>query len=412
MAEKILIIEDDQAFRATLTNLLTKEGYSVTGAGDGQQAINEAKKSFFELIVADVRLPGGMDGIEAVKCIKEITPQEKIMAIIITGYADENAPVRGIKVGIDDYLYKPFEMNEFLFSVERNLKVFWLEKEREKHIEMLGEMNEELKAAKEQLQDYSAGLEKKVEEKAKQLKQSQVQLIQSAKLSTIGWLGAGVAHELNNPIAGILGYAQFILRKFNKPDSTDKDFKSRMQYVEYIEKESKRCKAIVENLLLFSRKHVGEPEPVDIKPILEKTLLLIRHQLELQNIKLTINYEPGLPIVAGSVNQLQQVFSNIIINAQHSMPNGGELNIGVSTRKKAEKKNLEISFKDTGCGIPKQDIEKIFEPFFTTKQDRKSVGIGLAITHQIIQEHKGAITVGSEEGKGTTFTITLPVKAS
>lgn len=194
MAEKILIIEDDQAFRATLTNLLTKEGYSVTGAGDGQQAINEAKKSFFELIVADVRLPGGMDGIEAVKCIKEITPQEKIMAIIITGYADENAPVRGIKVGIDDYLYKPFEMNEFLFSVERNLKVFWLEKEREKHIEMLGEMNEELKAAKEQLQDYSAGLEKKVEEKAKQLKQSQVQLIQSAKLSTIGGLSAGVAY--------------------------------------------------------------------------------------------------------------------------------------------------------------------------------------------------------------------------
>lgn len=408
MKENILVIEDDGPFRKTLTTLLEKEEYSVVGASDGQQAIDAAKETFFELIIADVRLPGGMDGIETVTRIKKIRPKAKSMVIVITGYADENAPVRAIRLGIDDYIYKPFKMEEFLHSVERNLKVFFLEKEREKHVKMLEEMNERLKTAQKQLQDCNMGLEKKVEERTRQLKESQARLIQSAKLSTIGWLGAGAAHELNNPIGGILGYAQFILQKLGKPDFAKEDFKTCKQYVEHIEKESKRCKSIVENLLLFSRKHIGGPEPLDIKKILENAISLIRHQLKLQDIKLITDYEPGLPRVSGNIDQLQQAFINIITNAQHAMPKGGELNIDIRTKKKAGKKTLEIRFKDTGIGIPKENLAEIFEPFFTTKQDWKSIGIGLSITSQIIKEHKGAVTVQSKEGAGTEFTITLP----
>lgn len=418
MKEHILIIEDDEAFRKTLTNLLKKEGYSVTGVSNGFQAIELAKKSLFELIVADVRLPKGMDGIEAVSMIKGLRPEIKVIVIIITGYADENAPVRALRMGVDDYLYKPFKTEVFLHSVERNIKMYRLEKEKKKHLEMLEKMNEELKAAqlelvqsKKELEDYSKRLEQKVEERTGQLKLTQAQLVQSAKMSTIGQLGAAVAHELNNPLGGILGYVQFILQKLSKPDVVPKDFKAYKQYIEYIEKEAKRCKSIVENLLSFSRKPLVAPESVDIKQLIENTLSIIRHQLELQNIKLTTNYESGLPSISGSVNQLQQVFTNIIINAQHAMPKGGKLNIRVSTKMEDGKKHLKISFKDSGCGIPKENLEKVFEPFFTTKEDWQSVGLGLSICYQIIKEHKGTITAESKIGKGAAFTITLPASS-
>lgn len=419
MKEQILIIEDDEAFRKTLTNLLKKEGYSVTGVSDGFQAIEIAKEGLFELIIADVRLPKGMDGIEAVSRIKGIRPEAKIIVIVITGYANENAPVRALRMGVDDYIYKPFKTEVFLHSVERNIKMYRLEKEEKKHLEMLEEMNKELKAAqvellqsKKKVEDYSTRLEQKVEQRTKQLKQTQAQLIQSAKMSTIGQLGAGVAHELNNPIGGILGYTQFILKKLSKPDVVPKNLKTYKQYIKYIEEEAKRCKVIVENLLSFSRKSRAGPVPVDIKQLIENTLSIIRHQIELQNIKLTTNYEAKLPSISGNVNQLQQVFTNIIINAQHAMPKGGKLNIRVSTKMEDGKKNLKISFKDSGCGIPKENLEKVFEPFFTTKQDWKSVGIGLSITYQIVKEHKGTITVESDIGKGTTFMITLPASSS
>ena len=418
MKEHILIIEDDEAFRKTLATLLKKEGYSVTGVSNGFQAIELAKKSLFELIVADVRLPKGMDGIEAVSMIKGLRPEIKVIVIIITGYADENAPVRALRMGVDDYLYKPFKTEVFLHSVERNIKMYRLEKEKKKHLEMLEKMNEELKAAqlelvqsKKELEDYSKRLEQKVEERTKQLKLMQAQLVQSAKMSTIGQLGSAVAHELNNPLGGILGYVQFILQKLSRPDVVPKDFKAYKQYIEYIEKEAKRCKSIVENLLSFSRKPLVAPESVDIKQLIENTLSIIRHQLELQNIKLTTNYEPELPSISGNVNQLQQVLTNIIINAQHAMPKGGKLNIRVSIKMEDGKKHLKISFKDSGCGIPKENLEKVFEPFFTTKEDWQSVGLGLSICYQIIKEHKGTITAESKVGKETTFTITLPASS-
>ena len=150
MKERILIIEDDESFRKTLTVVLEKEGYVVAGASDGHQAIEAAKRTFFELVVADVRLPGGMDGIETVAKIKGIRPEAKTLVIIITGYADEQAAVRALRLGVDDYIYKPFAREEFLHSVERNLRIYHLEKEREKDKEVIKKMNKELEGKVEQ----------------------------------------------------------------------------------------------------------------------------------------------------------------------------------------------------------------------------------------------------------------------
>lgn len=415
MSEHILVIEDDETFRTTLVDLLEKNGYSAFSASDGPEAIDAAKKRLFQLIIADVRLPKDMDGIETVKAIKEMRPEAKTMVIIITGYADESAPIKAIRAGVDDYIYKPFKMEDFLHSVERNVKMHRLEKEKEDYLEKLEQMNKELKLAqskliqsKNELEDCNIKLEQEVVERTGQLKQTEAQLLQAAKISALGQLGAGVAHELNNPVGGILGYAQFILQKFNKSAISPKDFKLCRQYVEYIEREAKRCKGIVENLLKFSRKPQVGFEPLDVKQALEETLSIVRHQLKSQEIEVVTDYQPELPRISGNLNQLQQVFTNVIINAQHAMPKGGKLYISVGTRKEDANKYLVVSFKDTGCGIPKKNLEKIFEPFFTTKQDWKSIGIGLSIIYQIITEHKGTVKVESEEGVGTTVTIALP----
>ena len=227
-------------------------------------------------------------------------------------------------------------------------------------------------------------------------------------MAAVGQLGAGVAHELNNPLGGILGYAQFVLDKFRRPNFSIDDFKSCQKYIESIERESTRCKGIVQNLLKFSRRPISvKPEPVDIAQAIEETLSITGHQLKLKNINLITDIKPDLAKVVGIVNQLQQVFTNFILNAQQAMPDGGQLKISAENIK-ATPNQVKIEFADTGCGIPPEDLQRIFEPFFTTKQKEKGTGLGLSVSYQSIQDHKGTIAVNSQVGKGTTFTVILP----
>jgi signal transduction histidine kinase len=246
----------------------------------------------------------------------------------------------------------------------------------------------------------------------KELKEAQVQLIQSAKMAAVGQLGAGVAHELNNPLGGILGYAQFILEKIKRPEFGPEDFKSCTKYMESIERESTRCKGIVESLLKFSRRPVlVKPEPLDIAEALRETLSIIGYQLKLKNINVITDIKPDLAKVTGITNQLQQVFTNIILNAQQAMSEGGELRItaqNILDETTQTPVKVKIEFTDTGCGISEENLKHLFEPFFTTKQSQKGTGLGLAVSYQLIQDHKGTIDLKSQLGIGTTITITLP----
>jgi len=243
-------------------------------------------------------------------------------------------------------------------------------------------------------------------------KKLEAQLIQSAKMGAVGQLGAGVAHELNNPLGGILGYAQFMLDKISRPDFTPEDFKSCKGFIESIERESIRCKKIVSSLLRFSRKSVIDRlELIDISQTIEETLAMLEHQLKMQNINTIVNIQPNLSKVMGVSNLLQQVFTNLILNAQQAMVRGGNLTINAKNVVDEEKqavKSIKVEFIDTGCGIPAENLTHIFEPFFTTKTE-KGTGLGLSISYKIIQDHKGEIDVKSQVGKGTVFTITLPV---
>jgi signal transduction histidine kinase len=237
----------------------------------------------------------------------------------------------------------------------------------------------------------------------RELKASQAALVQSEKMAAFGQLGAGIAHEVKNPLAGIIGLAQLLLRKVDKDGPLYKN-------LEMIEKEAKRSKQITENLLKFARGEKVAFMKIDLNAVAMDSAAIVDHQLGINRIRLERKLTPGLPPIAGNGNQLQQVLMNLMINAQQAME-GSPGTVTLSTRL-LNAETLEIRVADTGPGIP-QDIQaKIFEPFFTTKPAGKGTGLGLSVSYGIIKDHKGDIRIESTPGKGAAFIITLPSASS
>lgn len=240
------------------------------------------------------------------------------------------------------------------------------------------------------------------------LKLTQQQLVQAGKLAAVGELAAGVAHELNNPIGGILGYAQYAMEKLNKgAEITQQDLESFRKYLDYIQQGSQRCKLIVENLLRFSHADSSRFGSVDINRVLEGSFTFTEHKLKLDGVEVIKDFGPGLPTLRGNANQLEQVFTNMIINAGKAMPQGGKL--WVSSGYDPENSIVRVEFTDTGCGIPEENLNKIFDPFFTTRKPGEGTGLGLSVSYGIVKNHQGRIHVESRVGEGTRFIISLPV---
>jgi two-component system NtrC family sensor kinase len=262
------------------------------------------------------------------------------------------------------------------------------------------QMTENLKIANQKLIEWGKTLEKKVEERTKELTEMQSHLIQSEKLASLGKLAAGIAHEINNPLGGILIYSHLLLEETNKNSPHYENLKK-------IVKETSRCKDIVKGLLEFARPKEPETSQVDINDIVESSLAIMERQALFQNIKIKKSYAPDMPRIVADSAQLQQVFMNIILNAAEAMDGNGILTL--STALDGDKTHMEVKFSDTGHGIKEEDKRRLFEPFFSTKEVGKGTGLGLAISYSIIQKHNGTIEVESEVGKGSVFTVRLPV---
>lgn len=224
------------------------------------------------------------------------------------------------------------------------------------------------------------------------------QLQQTDKLSSIGLLAAGVAHEVNTPLTGISSYSQMLMQQI--PDTDP-----RHQLLEKIYRQTSRASSIVNNLLNFSRVSDARFSPVDINRVLDDTIQLLEAQLRNTEIEVHRNYQPDLPPAPGNAAKLQQVFMNLILNARDAMTHGGRLEITTC----CEDYSINISFRDSGSGIEPEHLAKIYDPFFTTKQIGKGTGLGLAVSYGIIQDHGGHIAVDSNLGEGTIFQITLPL---
>jgi len=241
-----------------------------------------------------------------------------------------------------------------------------------------------------------------LEDRDEQLKEhTHQQIMKSERLATLGQLAAGVAHEINNPLGAILLYSHLSLEEMEIRDPQRRN-------LEKVVSETTRCKDIVKGLLDFARQTEPKVEESDTNEILNRTLSLVENQALFQNIKINRQLSRSLPKVMMDGSQIQQVFTNIILNAAEAIDGEGELT--VVTRIEHDGEFIEIIFKDTGCGIPDEAIEKVFDPFFTTKEVGRGTGLGLAVSYGIIGRHKGSIHVKSKPGKGTTFIVRLPLK--
>jgi len=227
------------------------------------------------------------------------------------------------------------------------------------------------------------------------------QIMKSERLATLGQLAAGVAHEINNPLGAVLMYAHLALEEMEAEDP-------RRNNLEKVVGESTRCKDIVKGLLDFARQTEPKVEQSDVNEILKRTLSLVENQALFQNVKITRVFSSSLPEAMMDSSQIQQVFTNIILNAAEAIEGEGELT--VATRMAPDNKSIEIEFTDTGCGIPHENLEKLFDPFFTTKEVGRGTGLGLAVSYGIVARHKGTINVRSEPGKGSTFVVGLPLR--
>ena len=269
-------------------------------------------------------------------------------------------------------------------------------------------MSLQLRAANEEIVAWAKTLEDRVDQKTRELKRAHEHVLHVEKMATIGKMAAVVAHEINNPLSGILTYAKLLKKWIQRGEAEASKKNDAEQCLDLIADESRRCGDLVKNLLTFSHTSPMNVQTTDLNTVVDRSVRLVAHQLELNGVELHLDLPSNLPAIQCDPGQIEQVLLALIMNAIDAMPRGG--NLWVSTRMGDESDELAIEVRDDGSGIPPEILPNIFEPFLTTKETGKSVGLGLAVSQNIIEGHRGRVDVHSEVGKGTTFTVTLPVE--
>jgi signal transduction histidine kinase len=382
MTERVLIVDDEEDLRYVYTRQLRGDGYLLDTAADGEEAIEKIRATEYAVILTDMRMPR-KDGLAVIAAAREHLPDAEI--IVLTGHGSLENALQAFKSGnIFEYLLKPLDDIGVLNTVvaraieRRNLR---------KHNR---ELFEQLQRAYEELRQKSE------------------MLIQNEKMSAIGVLAAGVAHELNNPLTAVVGFAQMIAEKLkaSRPANwNDTEYERAQQALENLVQGAHRARDIVGSLLRFARATKPDARTlVDINQTLRDAFVFTEHLLLRHGIVLEKRLAPELPPVWGNSARLQHVFTNLLINAQQATPSGGI--VRVITERAEEPKGVWVHVEDTGEGIPPEALERIFEPFYTRKEH--GTGLGLSIAKQIIEEHGGEIRVASELGKGARFSVFLP----
>jgi two-component system NtrC family sensor kinase len=401
---RILIAEDDATMRQILAGVLKKMEYDVTVASDGTEAWEILRKSAApKLLILDWVMPG-MDGLSLCRKIRETQTGGYIYIIMLTAQESRKDVLEGFEAGADDYLVKPIDPDELKARLKVGQRVLELEEAQKKAV---------------------------------------LQLLQSEKMASVGQLAAGVAHEINNPTGFvssnlktlsdyqkdlsrlIVEYRTLVSTLVDQPSATvvpnmlaeqaraitaieneiDIGFilKDIPDLIEESREGTERIKKIVMDLKDFAHPGMDKTCEVDINHGIESTLNVVWNELK-YNATVTKDLS-DLPKIKGYPQQLNQVFMNILVNAGQAMPEKGEIQI----RTRASDGHVEIRIQDTGTGISPENLKKIFDPFFTTKEIGKGTGLGLHVVHSIVEKHKGTVEVTSEVGRGTTFTISLPV---
>jgi len=384
----VLVIDDDALIRKIAQDVLEGRGYRTLTADSAPNGLEILAREKVDVVVLDLVMPG-QGGMEAIPDIQRLSPDSVIL--ILTGYPSLESAMEAVRIGAYDYLRKPLKDEDLAHSVERALE--------RKHL------NQENKRLLKELKDYSMKLEQKIEERTREIRTVHERLLQAEKLSCIGQLVAGIAHEINNPLSYIKSNLNLLKECFQEraPTITEEAralsselFPETMKGIEKVER-------IVLELKKFASSTEWRLEPVDINSLLEDSIQLVWNRIK---HFVTVNRDYGdIPLVYGHHLELSQVFINLLINSADAIEERGEITV------KTFRENdwVCIQIEDTGCGIPPENLRKIFDPFFTTKPPGKGTGLGLYIAHQIIEAHHGEIYFDSTVGKGTRFMIEIPL---
>ncbi len=271
-------------------------------------------------------------------------------------------------------------------------------------------MTDALRNSRAQLRDWAHMLEQKVEERTHELRRAQAETMRGEKLASVGLLASGVAHELNNPLTGILTFSHLLRQKMPDKSADAED-------MDLVIRETKRCAAIIKRLLDFAREKHPEKKFHDINQIIEDTVRIVERPAHLRDIDITLALDRALPQIWIDADQIKQVIMNMVVNAQHAVEEKGSITISTRRIMRAQPgaqasepvPMIEIAIVDTGCGIPEKNLRRIFDPFFTSKDVGKGTGLGLSVSHGIVEAHGGVIEVHSKVGEGSTFSVFLPL---
>jgi signal transduction histidine kinase len=383
---KILIVDDEKVTMENLEYVMKKEGYEVIGTESGQNALKLLNEYQFDVVLTDLRM-AEVDGTQILKRCHELYPDTEV--IIITGYATLESAIHAMKQGAFYYIAKPFKLDEVRKVVKEAVEKVKLKKE---NIALL---------------DAKSSLERAVEEAVGKLYEKQAQLIAAEKLAILGTFAAGVAHEINNPLA-IINEKAGLMKDILEMSENCKHKIKFLNLLDAIFESINRCGKITHRILGFARKTEVSIEIFDLNDLIKYLTVFLEKEIFYKNIRLELNLKENLPEVRSDKGQLQQVFLNIIKNAIDAVENGGL--VAVSTDIKDENM-VKVSIKDNGHGISGEDLKHMFEPFFTTKEKGKGTGLGLSITYGIVKNLGGNILVESEVNKGTTFIVEIPTNS-
>ncbi len=391
----VMFVDDEEHILKSLRRLFRKEGYEILPYSDPKEALEVIKEKEIDVIVSDQRMPG-MSGSELLAEAREANPDA--VRIMLTGYTDLESAEEAINKGqVWRFLVKPWNDEDLRVTVRQAVNVVEMRRSQKRMTAQIRQQNMELARLNEQLQQRAENSEHKLEK-------FQEKIADTDKLASLGLMAGGVAHELNNPLGGILTMTQLVLDELPEDSDIRDDLKE-------IEEATLHCRGIVSNLLNFARQG-REPkfEQLQMLEVINVSTRLVRHHFKNKDINLDVEVPEDLPLLWGDVSKLQQVFVNLITNASQAMPGGGMIKVKAYVAE--DGKNIAIDVIDHGVGIPEHKLENIFDPFYTTKEEGQGTGLGLSVTYGTIKEHQGEIAVESTEGKGARFTVYLPIFAN
>ncbi|MBJ6723213.1 response regulator [Geomesophilobacter sediminis] len=384
---RILIVDDERIILDLTGIILKNRGYQVITAQSAADGLKLIATEHPELVLLDYMMPN-MDGLTALKEIKRHHPDTYV--IMFTGKGSEEIAVELMKAGASDYILKPFNNQDLVERIESVLKL--------RAVEM---QNRALLSERERLlaeiADWNRELEARVHEKSEALKRAQAEIVQSEKLATLGYLSAGMAHEIRNPLNSIALFVQLIKSGLDEAE--------RQEYVDKILKEVDRIDAIVRKLLDASKRPHFEISEVRVDRVLEETLEAFTPQFRQKRIQVVQEVKSIPPAIKADPMEIEQIFTNLFLNSIHVMPEEGVLRVQLDQ----EDGYIHVRVSDNGPGIPPENLPNIFDPFFTTNS--RGTGLGLSVVLRIVKTYKGKIEVEKSDGTGTTFSVRLPLAA-